>query len=224
MKFETGNLKTAVIITLVAMNAFGFEATMTIQPPLIQLGESAVLSIEVRGAKNPPAPVLPDVPGLQVVSAGQSTQMNWINGKSDNFVAFNYTVYPQKTGSFSIGPFDYQVNGESRILSGELKVVGSSGDASQPQSWADLLFARLEIDRTNAYVQEPFGLTLSVYSRQGVQMAGNINLTGMPETGLDGLQWQETQGGRDVINNAIYDIRRFQTRTRAVSSGTFTFS
>ncbi|MFA7256773.1 MAG: BatD family protein, partial [Kiritimatiellales bacterium] len=36
--------------------------------------------------------------------------------------------------------------------------------------------------------------------------------------------WQEAQGGRDVINNVIYDIRRFQTRTRAVSSGTFSFS
>lgn len=197
---------------------------MMIQPPLIQMSESATLTIQVRGAKNLQPPALPDVQGLRFVGAGQSQQSSWVNGKSDSFTSFNFQVYPQKTGTFSIGPFEYKLNGETKMLQGELKVVASSGDAAQPQSWSELVFARLEIDRTAAYVQEPFGLTLSIYSRQGVQMAGNVNLSGMPETGLDGLQWQEVQGGRDVINNAVYDIRRFQTHTRAMGSGVFDFN
>jgi hypothetical protein len=208
---------------LSAASAFGFEATMTIQPPLIQLGESATLSIEVRDAKNPVPPALPDVPGLRFAGAGQSQHSSWVNGKSDSFVAFNFQVYPQKTGTFAIGPFEYKVDGQTKTLQGELKVVGTSGDTAQPQSWTELVFARLAIDRGSAYVQEPFGLMLSIYSRQGLQMAGNVSLTGMPETGLDGLQWQEAQGGREVINNVIYDIRRFQARTRAVASGVFEF-
>ena len=196
---------------------------MTIQPPLIQLGESATLSIEVRGAKKLQPPALPDVSGLRFVGAGQSQQMNWVNGKSDSFTSFNYTVYPQKTGTFSVGPFTYKLDGETKMLQGELKVVATSGDVSKAQSWNDLVFARLEADRESAYVQEPFGLTLSIYSRQGVQMAGNINLQGMPETGLSGLQWQEMQPDRQVISNAVYDVRKFHSRTRAVSSGVFEF-
>lgn len=225
LKFGTRNLKGALLALLMsAGSVFGFEATMKIQPPLIQLNDSATLSIEVRGAKNPQRPVLPDIPGLQITSSGQSQSSSWVNGKTDSFTAFNFQIYPQKSGTFTIGPFNYTLNGETKTLQGSLKVVASSGDAQQAQSWADLVFARLEIDRTNAYVQEPFGLTLSIYSRQGVQMAGNINLTGMPETGLDSLQWQEVQGGRDVIRNTIYEIRRFQAHTRAMSSGIFKFS
>lgn len=224
MKPEIGNLRFAILgLVLSATSAFGFEATLTILPPLIQLGESATLSIEVRDAKKIQPPVLPDISGLRFASAGQSQHTSWVNGKSDSFVAFNFQVFPQKTGTFTIGPFEYKVDGQIKTLLGELKVVATSGDATQPQSWVDIVFARLEIDRGSAYVQEPFGLALSIYSRQGLQMAGNVSLTGMPETGLDGLQWQEVQGGREVINNVIYDIRRFQTRTRAVSSGLFEF-
>ncbi len=206
-----------------ALHAFGFEATMMIQPPLIQLGESATLSIEVRNAKNPVPPALPDVLGLRFVGAGQSKQMSWSSsGTSDNATTFTFQVFPQKTGTFVIGPFQYTVDGQTKMLQGELKVVSTSGDAAQPQSWSDIVFARLAVDREGAYVQEPFGMMLSIYSRQGLQMA-NINLQGMPSAGLDGLQWQEIPGGRDTINNVIYDIRRFQTRTRAVSSGMFEF-
>ena len=181
------HLKIATLIVLLCAQAFGFEATLTVQPPLIQLGESATLSIQVRGAKNLQPPTLPNVDGLRFVSAGQSQQSTWVNGKSDSFTAFNYQVYPQKTGEFTIGPFPYRLNGETKMLQGQVKVVGTAGDAAQPQSWSDLVFARLTADRTSAYVQEPFELTLSIFSRQGLQMAGNINLQGMPETGLDGL-------------------------------------
>ena len=224
MKFETGNLKKGILISLIGLNAFGFEATMSIQPPLVDLNESAALTIQVRDAKNPQPPVLPKVPGIQINYAGQSTQHTWVNGKSDSFTAFNFTIYPQQTGTFTIGPFDYTVGRKTKTLQGELKVVGTSGEAQHSQSLSDLLFAKMTSNRESAYVQEPFNLTLSIYSRQGVQLAGNLNLSGMPTSGLPDLQWQEVQPRkREVVNNVLYDVRRFQTRTRAMSSGRFEF-
>ena len=220
---KIADFRVPILVGLMAANTLGFEATMTIQPPLIQLGETATLSIEVRGAKNVSQPALPNVPGLRFSGASQSQQTSWVNGKTDSSTTFSFQIAPQQTGTFQIGPFAYKVDGETKTLQGELKVVSTSGDAAQPQSWSDIVFARLAVDRESAYVQEPFGIMLSIYSRQGLQMAGNVSLAGMPETGLDGLQWQEVQGGREVINNVIYDIRRFQTRTRAVSSGVFEF-
>jgi hypothetical protein len=224
LKPETGNLKYVLLALLLsARTALGFEAVMKLQPPLIGLNDSAVLSIEVRDAKNPQPPALPDVPGLRIAYAGQSQQHTWVNGKSDSYIAYNYQIYPQKTGTFMIGPFDYKLNGETKTLSEKLQVVGASGEAQQPQSWSDLLFARLAADRNSAYVQEPFALTLSIYSRQGLQMAGNISLNGMPQTGLPDLQWQEGPPEREVVNGSVFDVRRFTARTRAMSSGTFVF-
>lgn len=213
-----------ILFCLLALHASAFEATMTIRPPLIDLRESAVLSIEVRNAKKLQAPVLPDVPGLRFVSSGQSQQSTWVNGKSDSFTSYNFTIYPQQTGDFAIGPFEYKLDGETRTLQGRLKVVAGFGDASVPQSWSEILFARLEPDRKSAYVQEPFGLTLSVYSRQDVQITDAINLQGMPETGLSDLKWQELEPSREVVNGAVFSVRRFSARTRAVSSGIFEFS
>lgn len=223
MKLETGNWKIAILLAGLAGNVLGFEATMTVQPPLIQLNESATLRVEVRGAKNPQPPVLPDVSGLRVSYTGQSSQMSWINGKSDSFIVYSYTVYPQQTGTFSIGPFDYTVQKESVSLNAQLKVV-AGGTAQQAQSWSDLLFAKLTADRQTVYVQEPFGLILSVYSRQGVQLAGNIGLNGMPETGPSDLKWQEVPPSHDVVNGTVYDVRRFVAQTRAMSSGDYEFA
>jgi hypothetical protein len=208
---------------LLAFNAAAFEATMTIQPPLIQLGESATLSIEVRNAKKMQPPALPEVPGLRFSGVSQSQHTSWVNGKTDSFTTYSFQIAPQQTGTFKIGPFDYTADKETKTLQGELKVVATSGDASQPQSWSEILFARLEPDRKSAYVQEPFGLTLSIYSRQGLQLAGNINLQGMPETGLGELKWQEAQPNRIAISNVIYDVRQFHCRTRAMSSSRFEF-
>lgn len=221
MKLEAGNWKIAILIAGLAGNVLGFEATMTIQPPLIELNEAATLSIQVRNAKNPKEPVLPNVPGLRFVSAGQSTQMSWANGKTDNYTSFNYQIYPQQTGDFSIGPFEYKMDGQTQTLQGALKVVSGGNGAPQAQNWSDLLFAKLTADRQDLYVQEPFALTLSIYSRQGIQMGGNIGLQGMPETGLSDLKWQELQPSREAVNGSVYEVRRFRTVTRPLSSGSF---
>lgn len=225
MKRKIRNLKFAFLALLLpAARIFGFDAVLTIQPPLIELRDSAVLRIEVRNAKKLQAPALPDVPGLQFVNAGQSQQSIWVNGKSDNVTVYNFKIHPQQTGDFTIGPFEYKLDGENRSLQGRLKVVAGSGDAAVPQSWSDILFARLEPDRKSAYVQEPFGLMFSLYARQDVQITDAINLQGMPETGLSDLKWQEIEPSREVVNGAVFSVRRFSARTRAVSSGIFEFS
>lgn len=197
---------------------------MKIQPPVVALNESAVLSIEVRDAKNPQPPVLPDVPGLKISYTGQSSQMNWVNGKSDSLIAFNYRVYPQRTGTFTIGPVSYSVGKETKTLPAtSLKVAGQNGN-TQAQDWSDLVLARLSVDRHSAYVQEPFTLTLSICSRQDIQLGGGINLSGMPETGLSDLEWEELPASRDIINNAVFDVRRFRARVRTLGAGSFTFN
>ncbi len=223
LKFETRNLKWGILFTLLASHVFALDVKMTIQPPMISMGESAQVRIEVRDAKHPQPPVLPTVPGLTFSGAGQSTQHSWVNGKSDRFTAYTFTAYPQRTGEFTIGPFAYNVGKETQTLQGTLKVVATAGDTTQAQSWSDLIFAKLDASKKSVYVQEPFELTLSIYSRPGLQMANDIGLQGMPETGLSDLEWEELPGRREQIGGNLYDIRLYRTTVRTMGAGQFEF-
>jgi len=224
-KLKIGHWKwIGLSLWLTTLATFAFDAKMSVHPPLISMGESAQIKIEVRGAKKATPPILPTVPGLTFSGAGQSSHTSWVNGKSDHYTTYTFTVYPQQTGSFTLGPFAYTISGETKTLQSQLKVVATSGDATQPQSWNDLVFAQLKAGVPEAYVQEPFELTLSIFSRPGLQMAGNINLQGMPETGLSELAWKELPETREQIKGTLYNVRRYRTLVRAMGSGLFEFT
>ena len=225
LKLETGNLKLAAFIALLTTSrVFGADVTMTVNPPIISLGEVAQIKVEVRDAKRPAAPDFPRVDGLRFSGTGQSSQTSIVNGKIDKSVAYTTTVYPQRTGEFTIGPFNYKVDGEVKRLSGTIKVVATSGDATAAQSWSDVLFARITSSRTQAYVQEPFELTLSIYSKPGLQIRSVENLRGLPETGLSQTDWKESSTTREQLNGTLYDVRKFKSTLRAVGSGSFEFA
>lgn len=197
---------------------------MTVNPPVISLGEAAQIKVEVRDAKRPPAPAFPSVDGLRFSGTGQSSQTSIINGKVDKSITYTVTVYPQRTGDFKIGPFNYTVDKETLSLTGNLKVVATSGDASNAQSWDDVAFARIKSNRQQTYVQEPFDLTLSIYSRTDIQLGGNINLGGLPETGLSDPEWKETGTTREQVDGVLYNVRRFRSPFRAMGAGRFVFA
>ncbi len=210
---------------MMASRAFAADVTITVTPPIISLGESAQVKVEVRDARRPTNPAFPSTDGLRISGTGKSSQTSIINGKVDKSVSYSATIYPQRTGEFSIGPFEYKVDGEIKQLTGRLKVVATSGDAAASQSWNDVTFARIASNRQQVYVQEPFDLTLSIYSRTDVQLAGNINLQGLPETGLSGPEWEEIPNGkREQLDGVLYDVRQFKTSLRAMGSGEFRFA
>jgi hypothetical protein len=214
-----------LVIATFSLSAFGAEVSMTVNPPIVSLDEAALVSIVVRKAKKPSIPVLPRIDGLVFSGASKSSQHSWVNGKTDRSTTYTLRVHPQKTGEFVIGPFNYKVDGETKQLTGKLKVVATSGEVSAAQSWSDVTFARITANRQQVYVQEPFELTLSIYSRTDIQLARNVNLQGLPETGLSESAWKEVQNGdRKKIDGVLYNVRQFKTPLRAIGSGTFKFA
>jgi len=208
-----------------SISSFGANVTMTVNPPIISLGEAAQIKVVVRDAKRPNTPTFPNVDGLRFSNISQSSKSSWMKGKTDKSVSYTTTVYPQRTGEFAIGPFEYKVDGEVKQLSGSLKVVATSGDANSAQSWNEMVFARMKSNRQKAYVQEPFELTLSIYSKPGLPIQGVENLRGLPETGLTtDTKWNGTAPKREQIDGVLYDVRRFTASMRAVGSGSFEFA
>ena len=196
-----------------------------IQPRALRMGEAATGTLTVRGVDNPPAPSFPAIQGFQVNMAG--TQRSWSmgSGGNDNAITFRYQFLPLQTGQFTIGPFDYQINGQSFKLAGiQIEVVppeSSTASGEQPASWSEMLFAKLSADRSNLVNQQVFDLTITIYSR-GLNLGRDISLMNMPEAGFSLKPFQELGNSREVVNNQVYDVRKFRCKAQALTAGTFT--
>lgn len=213
-------------LPLVAELAVEFD----ISPKVLQIGEAAQCIIKVRGQDNPSIPRLPPIDGLQFSGPGRSVSksLNIVNGKRqmDSSVTFTYRIMPMRPGVFSIGPYTYASKGETAQLpKTELRVVDRNGQtASNPEnSGTPPVFAELSTSATNVFHQQLFDLTISIYSR-GLQMANDINLINMPESGLDIRQFRELRPDRVIIDQVVYDVRRYQAKVQALTAGKFNLS
>ena len=219
----------ALILALCAwMMAYaGWTASVEfdIQPRILRAGESATCMFTVRGVDNPPTPELPPVQGFRSSFAGTQQSYSFVNGQKDSSVTFTYQLVPVQTGKFTIGPFTYATPGQAFDLPAiDLEVVSpespASPQGSAPPDSSELLFAVFSAETTNVYNQQVFDIVLSIYS-QGLNLGNNISLMNMPSSGLSLQPFQELQGGRQIINNKVYDVRRFRAKVQALTAGTF---
>jgi hypothetical protein len=81
------------------------------------------------------------------------------------------------------------------------------------------LFATLVAQPTNVYHQQTFDLVLTIYSR-GLNLDQQV-AADFPSEGLKVEQLRELQGGREVISNQIYDVRRWRGKVTALTAGHF---
>ena len=55
-------------------------------------------------------PVFPEVDGLEIESAGTSTNVSWINGRKSSEVAYNWLITPTREGTFAIPALQLKVD------------------------------------------------------------------------------------------------------------------
>jgi len=193
------------------------EASMDIHPRELMLGESARMSIRVRGVRHPPAPALPDLDGFHVESRGREMRTQFIMGQGGTSeTAFNYALTPLTEGRFRIGPFSYSADGETATMNAVDLIVTASGRRPDRD-----VFVRLDPAKTEVYNQEVFEITLSVYASTRLGLSDRMQLGGLPETGLKLDPFREIQGGTQTVDGRPYRVRRYRTTARALTSGSF---
>ncbi len=205
----------------------GLSVDFDIQPRAIHVGEAAMVSFTIRGVDNPQRPALPPINSFQVNIAGEKSSLSFGAGGRDSESTFFYQLIPLQTGKFKIGPFAYEIQGQTKVLPEiELTVVGPESStapgAGQP-NMSELLFADLTVGSTNVYNQQVFDIVLSIYSR-GLNFGNNISLMNMPSGGLNLQPFQEMPSTREVVSNQLYDVRRFRCKAQALTAGTFTLA
>lgn len=213
-----------VLLLMLAASGWSASVDFDIQPRALRVGEAATCTFTIRGIDNPPTPGLPPVQGFQAGFAGRQQSFSVVNGQQDSSVTFTYQLVPLQAGKFNVGPFTYATPDQSFNLPAiEVEVVPPDGTPSQGSSQQDpseLLFATITTDQTNIYNQQVFDIVLTIYSL-GLNVGNNISLMNMPSSGLSLQPFQELQGGRQVINNKAYDVRRFRAKAQALTAGTF---
>jgi hypothetical protein len=204
--------------------------------------EAVLLTVTVQGARSA-EPELPAADGLRFIYRGQSSQMQWINGKSSSSIVFTFLVQAEKTGKHTIQPIKVTVDGSSyttnplsctvaRARAGGGASGGSQGMQSPQHSNAPTArlrsgeaekigFMRISPKKNTIYSGELVPFTIKAYFRQGVR----ITLRSAPRFigenfilhSLDDKPEKDTE----LVNGTPYTTLTWTGALSAVKQGTF---
>lgn len=208
---------------MLAVSSFAADVRMSVEPQLIGLLDRAVLKIEFIDTKGD-AVQIPQVDGLNIKYQGQSSETRIVNLKRTSKIIHNYLITPTKVGDYTIGPVECTYKGGKKTVSALLRVIKPKDD-QEALEISKMLFSEISTDRTAPYVYEPFGLTLKVYVKDGMQTDGSFSLRGgMPESGVDGeFEWKVTNQEREERDGSIFNVYTLKTTAKTLTAGTFIF-
>lgn len=214
-----------LVLALAVLRTSDAAAAVTIRawldPPSVRVGETADLSVELRGTQSSETPSVPAPQGVGVRYVGPSTQLSIVNGRSSAAVTHRFAVNATREGTFTLGPITVQAEGQTlQAGSPMLRVV--AGGAADPGSGpaGDQLRLELTVPRTTVYLHErvPFTVTLRV----GQVRVSNVQF---PRVGGDGFtveplgqpaQRQETRDG------GTFQVVEFHSALTPASAGSVT--
>ena len=184
--------------------------SVTLDSDTILLGDTATLSLKFEDAQPQGTPQLPELPGLQVVSSGQSSQFGFSTGagRSTSSFTYSYGVKATEVGEFTIPSFSIKLGSET--LSSQpvkFKVVRPSTPAlgSEAEQQA-LALLRLALPKTNVYVGETIVVELQLLISGSIAAHGNPDI---PSLRFDGCTTDKAVVGdarRTVIGNKAFKL------------------
>ena len=167
-------------MALVFAKELSFE--VTVDTNKVSLGSSMQLSLSFNNTQDMPVPELPAIDGFQVRYLGPSTMMSIVNGKVLGSITHNYVLLPTKVGTFKIGPFKFEHNGDKytsnqlyvEVLQGQVQSSTSSSNQTEPEQeikdLSDRVFLTIQTKKDKAYLNEAFILTVKLYvNRLGIR-------------------------------------------------------
>lgn len=149
--------------------------TARLEPPRIELGETADLVIEVEPSGitgHAPEPRLPDLPAT-IVGRSRESRVSLLGGGLSRRVVYRYRLHPTAAGRLRIDPIRVEAGGrvlETRTLELEVTRPRADGNADA-QGGLPAFFATVRLDRDRAYVGEQVTLTFAFYHDPRVPLA-----------------------------------------------------
>jgi hypothetical protein len=180
----------------------------------MQVGEQAVLAVEVEGSAEVAAPSLERIDGLSVRYLGPATQFSISQNRVSQSVTHRYALVAERAGRFAIGPIDVRVGGATYRADPVVVEVGVGGRQGTPDlpgrraGEPDLALA-LEVPRREVFLHERVSLTLILY-------VGAVEIDDLEQPSLEGDAFSlepfgEPVRGRVTVGGRPYRTLRFDT-------------
>lgn len=168
-----------------------------------------------------PALDLPQMDGFSSRYIGPSSSMSIVNGVVSSSVTHIYLLQAIKSGKFTLGPFEFEHNGD-KYVANQISIEVLTG-AAQPQLNAqpqdrqpalsqdisDRVFVVLEAEKKNLYVNEVVPLTVKLYvNRLSIR---DIQFPDIQHEGISVGQFSQPRQYQDVVAGVMYDVIEFDT-------------
>ena len=191
-------------------NDISFKASVKQNP--ILMGEATQLRLEVRGTQDVPRMQLPEVDGLDIKYVGPSRQVSMVNGRVDSSVTHTYTVFPLRTGDFTIPALLLNFKGQDyRSDPIALKVLDAdSSAAGKNLELADRIYLNMKVAEDDVYVNQGIPVSLVFY------VTGlNVRQVSAPDLNSQGFlvkdYEQKPQQGQTVKDGLRFNVVEFKT-------------
>jgi BatD DUF11 like domain len=199
----------------------------------VVVGETVQLQIQIDDAGTsvkPPSEI--DVPGLQIHFTGKSTEMTWKNFTASSSITYNYTILPEKSGTYKIPPQSIRA-GKDNLQTPELTLqvadspraaAGTGGNrapSGNTQAREDkIAFAELLVPKKIAYVGEmiPVVVRIGFNSRTRVAEMAPPQVSGQ---GFTVQQLGEPERNLENIEGGSYVVFNYKTAISAARVGNF---
>ncbi|MDB4533611.1 BatD family protein [Vicingaceae bacterium] len=163
----------------------------------------------------------PKLSNFRVLSGpNQSTNMSWVNGKTNSTISYSYILMAVKEGEFTIGSAVASANGTAvktepfKIKVGKGVQVQQNGQKkSQTKSGgsaSDELFIRSTVSRQKVYQGEQIIATYKLYTRVGLagnELVKNADLNGFWSQEID---FGESVWTKEVIGGYRYSVAKIR--------------
>lgn len=227
-----------VAILFAALMAFGGShyaladspsVTAVLSNDQVALGETVQMQIRISSARGADAPDNIPVDGLEIHRTGTEQHVEMYNFNMTTSATYNYTILPEKAGTFKIPPQTIRVGGQN-LTTPELTLHVTDSGGSAPRSQAggtssqtvnakDLAFLEFIVPKRTGYVGEilPVEIRIGLNSRvhfQGIGAPPDLNLQGVT------LQRaQEPEQKIETIGGVAYQVITYKGGLAAIHAG-----
>jgi len=205
------------------------------------IDQAGILTITIKGS-NKGRPEMPHGKGLRISYQSQSSQMQWINGKSSSSLSFVFRVQGTQPGEHTIDPITVEVDGKKYTTkpvkctvlpaaAGRAAPAGKKGGQPvQPPSSTRLRsgeadqvgFMRIIPAKDAIYVGEQLPITIKALLRQGIRWEGLKSAPRLPDGNfiLEYLDEKPVQS-QEIVNGVPYTLITWNGILSAIKQGSF---
>ncbi len=209
--------------------SFAEQITVTaeVDKSQVALGSAARLILTVGGTQNVNPVQLPSLDGFEAQYLGPTRSVQIENGKVFTSIVFNYSLFPQKVGHFTIPSLELTIDGQKYTTESiPIEVVDAGGQEAAPGQppdtvrLQDRVFLKLEVPKTEVYVNEPLPVKVMLFvSAVGVT---DVQYPKLEKVGFAMSEFAQPKQYQQVINGRRFDIVEFDTVIYPTRTGQIT--